>query len=429
MTARAWGQKQKRNEKPGARSNSPLATRIPSLVLRLLLLAFVAALGLVGLTGCDNPLRGKPTQQHELPVEIKRLVLDTWTPLSAKEIGEEKGKDNVIDLEGELDLDGDGDKEWLYLYRYNAGSGGGPIGGVIFDTQMITHQMELPTPYPPILSFIPYRLLPDLVDEYKSTGGYLGESRCTVEFYDTDENGQADELAILGHSNTPYPTHLSIFRWKDKDSGYEMVWHIQGNGGLNLTRSGEAKGRLYPGFIKEVTVTERVDARFPVAIRETWRRPSKEATYYRVEEPHLDFVFGPPGRPFYPEEAVLKYYLSRQLPKSTADQEQIITGTKGSVSAQAFQRMKEGFSDPMRVPPGYVTRLHLPRAQPSRYTGPAQTDSAGRPYPLPRYADVDMDVVTADGPRTLRWRVVNTAKEKPNEDPEWKVVGVQEVPR
>jgi len=78
-------------------------------------LFLTAVLLISGLAGCDLQ-----APAPVFPIDLKQVIPQDWTPLRIEE----------------ADWDGDEDSEWLLLYRYNSPDGRGPIGGVIYDSQV-----------------------------------------------------------------------------------------------------------------------------------------------------------------------------------------------------------------------------------------------------------------------------------------------------
>ncbi|MBC8492209.1 MAG: hypothetical protein H8D43_00375 [Chloroflexi bacterium] len=287
-----------------------------SAIRKVVLLGVV--LGLLGVAGCDfDDLLGRDTPTPSIP-DLSKLVPDAWT----------------IEKKVEVDVDGDGEVEWLVIYRYDKSPRGfgGPLGGVIYDRQpnRSPENLAATEPYRPAI-LVAYHLLPA-----KGGRGYLGENLGgeetpwpRVATYDVNGDDKS-ELVILGYSFPGFPTSLAIFRWVDKEKGYEAVIHAEGEDAGVLW--GDAGVELKPAFgqgpMKMAIVRSRLYHPYWYLRSQLGRRIVYEwdASQTKLEKKSesIDFVFGRPQGAedphrsedpdlpkypvTYPEAAVLAYY-------------------------------------------------------------------------------------------------------------------------
>jgi hypothetical protein len=320
----------------------------------------------------------------------------------------------------EGDWDSDGDAEWLLLYRYNAPRGRGPIGGVIYDAQ-VDLQAEhggLRLPSRPAF-LIPYPLLPNSA----SGAGYLGERGVEIRSYDTDRNAEIDELAVLGRAYDDQLAFVSLFRWRDTKNGYELVGHFRGDAGIELV-GGREPGRgetLYEGMIDKLTVRTRARDRSLLCRLETYQRRSDGTTFEQKGPPTLDFAYGAPEHPAYPEGAVLAYYLA-------------LAAGNGS-SAAAFL-LSEDERAPFKAH-GYWSdfpqEIHSPGPHPKVMEIAYEGESNLTPRPSGTvvsgslaFESAHVRVAGTDdlGAWAKIWLVVNVVSGQPQDSARWQLVGV-----
>ena len=276
---------------------------------------------LLGIVGCSSG----NTPQSNTP-DFSQLVPDAWT----------------IEKVEEVDIDGDSEVEWLVIYRYDKSPGGfgGPLGGVIYDRQpdRSPENLATPEPYRPAI-LVAYNLLPAAGGR-----GYLGENVGDekkkpwprVATYDANGDGQS-ELVILGYSFPGFATSLAMFRWVDKEKGYEVVIHAAGEEADVLW--GDAGVELKPDFgqgpMKMAIVRSRLYHPYWYLRSRLGRRIVYEwdASQTKLEKKSesIDFVFGRPWEAqqpkqeqyplAYPEAAVLAYYEDWRVKDIVAVQE------------------------------------------------------------------------------------------------------------
>jgi hypothetical protein len=286
--------------------------------IRKAVLVGMVVLGLLGFAGCGlGDVLGRNTPTPSTP-DFEHLVPDAWT----------------IEKKVEVDIDEDNEVEWLVIYRYDPSPRGfkGPLGGVVYDRQPDRSPENLATPEPYRSAIlVAYHLLPAAGGR-----GYLGEKvgdeenpKPQVATYDTNGDDK-DELVILGYSFPGFPTSLAMFRWVDKERGYEIVIHAEGEDADVLW--GDAGVELKPAFgqgpMKMVIVRSRLYHPYWYLRSQLGRRIvyewNAEQTQLEKKSESIDFVFGrprgaedphrpedpaPPEYPVaYPEAAVLAYY-------------------------------------------------------------------------------------------------------------------------
>lgn len=360
---------------------------------------FLATLLLIaGLAGC----RLKPPSPT-FPIDLKQVIPEDWTPLSIEE----------------ADWDNDGDDEWLLFYRYNTLHKRGPIGGVIYDAQVDLQAkhggLRLPT-RPAFL--IPYPLLPSS----QAGAGYLGEKDVRVRGYNSDEDQSVDELAILGQAYDGKVAFLSLFRWRGTSDGYQLTAHFAGDGGIEV-QGGEApeKGeKLYKGRIETVIVKIRTHDRSLLCRREVYHRRPEDVDFARVGPAALDFTYGVPAYPAYPEGAVLAYYLaprnSGQAQGYLLTEEEAQTFKEHAFYLTAFQdRIHSPGPHPRVIELAYKGETDLT----PEFTGTVRIGSFAY-----EWADVSVAGVDDHDSWARTWLVVNVAVGQPRQSARWKLVGV-----
>jgi hypothetical protein len=281
------------------------------IVLILLLLGLVLVLLVRGAGGLTSLLR---RDEPGLPVDLVRVIPREWRVEPGAPV--------------QCSFDDDDDLEWLVQYRYDLASLPpvfgpaqqpieiGPRGAAIFDLQAerIGELPANPGPYRPS-ELVPYQLLPDF---YAGKGqGYLGETSIEIFFVPNVPPGptcQAQEINILGFGNAGLPTRISIFRWGGRSAGY-LAAHLSGSARVLVDP------RADTGRILRVTTFDRIDNHRSLLCQvDTYERFGSEQAldFVRAEGLRtIDFCYGPPPDPFYPEGAVVGV-LRKHLPAITA---------------------------------------------------------------------------------------------------------------
>lgn len=257
----------------------------------------------------------------------------------------------------QCDFDGDGQREQLLIYRYNnttlpqplqkSGSTTtyAPFGGVIYDTQPDTlkPQPDNPGPYR-ASNIVPYKLLPDY---YPGKGqGYLGETSVTVQYAPPVTNGDActtTEINVYGFSGGALPTRLSVFRWAGTDAGYQVA-HFPGDGRVESTTT-------TTGQVDSATTYNRLkNHRSILCDVQGYVRPNLDVITFipNAAIQTIDFCFGPPNEPFYPEGVVVAV-LRAAPPPTTVDSPSYILDNAQIPAELEFLR------DPARKPVSILT--------------------------------------------------------------------------
>lgn len=225
----------------------------------------------------------------------------------------------------QCDFDGDRLPEWLIFYRYNdttlpaplqkAGTAVkfAPFGGVIYDTQADTLQSRPDNPGPyRATNIVPYKLLPDY---YNGKGqGYLGETSIRVSYWPPIKQGdcKATEINVYGFSNGEMPTRLSVFRWAGRDDGYQGA-HFAGDARVESIATAE-------GQINAVTTYNRLENHRSVLcdVQGYVRQDLEWPTFTpNAEVETIDFCFGAPNEPVYPEGVVVSVLRAGPPPTTT----------------------------------------------------------------------------------------------------------------
>jgi len=160
-----------------------------------------------------------------------------------------------------ISIDGDDEQECLVIYRYNVtGDNSGPLGGVIFDPQV--GRIASPTS-PPTAFCLDQQALRDHRHGARLAARQPGRTRreaTEVRLYDTDGNGQTDELAIVGTDLAGTRTYLSIYRWQGASEGYRLLGYFHGNARVEIV-DGPALNpdtRVYGGPVRTVRAVDRL---------------------------------------------------------------------------------------------------------------------------------------------------------------------------
>lgn len=283
-------------------------------LLALILLAIAGYLLLKRPTG----LGGLTADDTTLPLDLQRVIPAEWTPIPNQRL--------------QCDFDGDNELEWLIAYQYDTtrvtqpnpdktdALPRGPIGAVIYDAQatdLSPTTAITPTLYRPTY-LVPYKLLPDF---YSGKGqGYLGETAIERISYPAEAGGTAcavTELAFLGYSDSKLPTRLSIFRWSgDRATGYQSA-HFVGNARIAAIIPADNAAPIsivttydhlqnHRSLLCEVHQFERPDANQLAFTKDTIA-------------PTVDFCYGAPKNPTYPEGAVVALLRGHNPEKINAD--------------------------------------------------------------------------------------------------------------
>lgn len=363
----------------------------------------------------DQSLLGAPTG---VPVDLTKMIPTSWKVQQSKA----------------CDFDNDGETEWLVIYSYDAVTepAYSLIGGVIYDAQVnrVPQAPSTQSPYRPAL-LIPYKLLPDIYSEKGQ--GYLGETKVTVTLYPpaSGNDCRAHEIIVQGFSGGDFPTRLSIFRWEGEAVGY---WgeHFVGNARVVFQGSGP---------ITEVTTFNRLNDRSAVCDVQFYSRPPGT-----VQEPlpprlkfaandaaqTIDFCFGAPNDPTYPEGVVVALLRGHNpedkegSPSPTGDTYLM----KNAVLPPALAGLKEAGRAAYRIR-AFTTQGTL-GSQPAQgyLCDPAQVAQGSGVWLCgAETAEVTTEIVLpgASGDQTIpvRWQLVSIASDALNADVRWRVTAAE----
>lgn len=231
------------------------------------------------------------------------VIPDAWRP---------EGKGVMISI------DGDDELECLIIYRYNVtGDSSGPLGGVIFDPQTGSDRLS---------NLATYRLLPWLNTSYSITAtvpgsqpgylGTLGEKSAEVRLYDSNGDGKADELAIVGADLAGNRTYLSLYRWQNASEGYRLLGYFHGSARVEIVdpplRNADTK--IYSGAIKAVRAVDRLYDRSGLGMIYQFDR-REDGTRFDYRANWIEFADGRPASMcLYPEGQALSFYNALNRP-------------------------------------------------------------------------------------------------------------------
>ena len=254
--------------------------------------------------------------QNSLPPSVQRLIPPSWD----------------VSSDQTCDFDGDGQDEWLVVYHYdsvNVHPSGqpaettvavSPIGGAIYDAKLEA-PAQTGTSQFQITTITPYRLLPDYA--IGKGQGYLGESAvATLLFPPVDKEGkcQPTEVGFLGYSSgntdgaTSLPTRFSLFHWVSKDAGYQGS-HFIGSARIDADIPTEPNK-----FVTHVTTYNLMNDRSLLCQVTAYERSDAKQPFLVVlGSTTLDFCYGAPADPIYPDGTVAALLRGNKPPKSTAD--------------------------------------------------------------------------------------------------------------
>jgi hypothetical protein len=341
---------------------------------------------------------------QRLPLDMQSVVPADWVPLGGLKT---------------VNIDGDGDNEWLLFYRYDVQkvkAKQGPVGGVIFDAQF--------DPTSGASTLVPYKLLPDF--RAGKGQGFLAEQGTPgYRTYDSDGDGAADELAIFGYGNDPtFPMYLTVFRWQGGGTGkgYRVVTHLFGDGGISVKQPEVGKS----GPISTIIQKTRLNERSLLSKRAVYVR---QADGYNLAEVSLDFTYGIPPNPYYPEATVLAYYLLRNggqaddasrllVPEVNRQplQASLVTSAP-ALPSSAFSVPSSTDADEAALP------LSLSYTGDAVVTGEAALGGSNSSLGTLSYVDVSIDVAEGDQQVTRVWRVVNMPGAGCESEVCWRLLG------
>jgi hypothetical protein len=391
------------------------------------IIAVVAGLILLFLVCRATPLWNSGGKQSStLPVDLQNVIPTSWTLLP-----------NQPQI---CDYDGDGENEWLILFRYDTTqvqvpyqSAGttvqeGPIGGVIYDAQVNVVPQELGnrSPYRPAL-LIPYMLLPDF---FPGKGqGYLGESSVKIAQYPASNanNGQCatTEIYVLGYTDGSLPSRVSAFRWAGKATGY-AVTHFIGNAHVAANLSPDNSKPL-----SQVATYDRLNNHRSLLCEvKQYIRQGEQADLSFPEDPNaytIDFCFGAPGDPYYPEGVVVAL-LRGNAPQNT----QGMPPPMGQSYLMAGVTLPSELGNPSQTPVRILSVVNQGTTETVSAQGKlCPQQSAGTPSGTVWWcgseeAEVLTEVVLHQG-QTQRviWKLMSVANDQINADMHWRISEVR----
>jgi hypothetical protein len=423
------------------------------LLFLLIVVALVVILFLLLRRGGQLPsLLGRREVTPAVPLDLLRFIPPGW--------------EVQTDDQFECNFDDDPELEQLLIYRYNTTSlqkplqpAGetetfGPFGGVIFDTQSssLAPQPEPPGAYRPG-SVVPYLLLPDF---YPGKGeGYLGDTDVELRFFPATERGapcRAEEINVFGYTYGPLPTRLSIFRWGSREAGYQGA-HFAGSarvesnvlpeGGTQITQVTTYNRLLnHRSVLCEVNRYNRVEAA---------NEPSQFAFLSDPEVRTIDFCFGAPPEPVYPEGVVVALLRGRNsgtgeprsyLLDNARLPEELLLGDEDREVYNILTVGNPNFVVPLPSDGGWcsVEQVGMALAGPAPTVAPTVTPfgtPAGTPAAVPtrEYSDrlwcgrervrVETRILLDSVPRELGWSLISVRPDRPNGGAYWRVQEVE----
>jgi len=371
----------------------------------------VVGLALVLLSRCTG-ISLPYGSSEELPVDLQKIIPTSW--------------DVLEDQYKPCDFDSDGETEWLIIYNYDTSVGlnYNLVGGVVYDAQ-VNRVPQAPSdlsPYRPAL-LIPYKLLPDIYT--KKGQGYLGETSVAVSLYPPEDKNacRGDEIIVQGFSGGGFPTRLSIFRWEGAAVGYPAE-HFVGNARVVFSAP--------PEPITEVTTYNRLNDRSALCDVQYYSRPpasSKDQAppllkFTRHDTTQtIDFCFGPPNDPAYPE-GVVAALLRGNSPKDAENNPSPTGATYLTLDATLSPGL-EGLKGPTPTKHRVLslTNQGVLGAQPAQ-GHPCDPASVvpGTWWCGQETAEVLTEIELSDGQKVrVKWQLTSIASDKVNADVHWRI--------
>ncbi len=383
-------------------------------VLIFILLVILTAAILVLLRGSDGvSLFDWGRDKSVIPLDLQTLIPPSWDVQAEPQVT--------------CDFDGDGADERLLIYRYDAytltlpfkNEPGvfAPFGGVIFDTQAdsLPERPESPSPYRGS-SIVPYRLLPDF---YGAKGqGYLGETGVEVNFSPAPKQGAAckvDEINVFGFSGADLPTRLSIFLWADKASGYQGE-HFAGNARVVWDVDPDAENRI----LYVTTYNRLLNHRSLLCDVDGYQRDESDSVGFKPDDSRetIDFCFGVPDEPVYPEGVVVA--LLRGDRTFGSPSRYVLYG---AILAPELALLRESERAPINiVSVGNPAGIEPDQAR-GAWCTPEQMEGAGPTefWCSRERVRVETRIVLGGVVRTAEWSLISVARDIPGAELTWRV--------
>ena len=407
--------------------------------VRIIVIVLVSVAAVLILYSCLRS-RVAPPGSTDLPLNLQTIIPSTWAV--------------VPNQYKPCDFDGDGENEYLIIYSYDLSTapsgllptvtpppvvaGRSLIGGAIYDTQ-VNRVPQAPgnqSPYRPAF-LIPYKLLPDM---YGGKGqGYLGQNSVTVNLVPGVVNSapcQAKEITIYGTSYDSLSTNLSIFRWAGDPVGY-IAAYFQGDTWLQAY--GPNRSTQPTSYVVDVYTYDTLNQRSSLCSVQHYTRgydpqnptvmpPGLEFVEVKTDYT-IDFCYGPPKDPAYPEGVVVAL-LRGQNPDANTTPTGSSYFVQGAIVPQELAFLTNAQRTPVRTlsvsAPGSLG-LYPPQGTQSIWT-----PTSGTPSPTPQVwwtstntAPVDTEIVVNGQARQARWTLVSIANEQANSDTHWRITQVE----
>ncbi len=398
---------------------------------RVVIIVLAVAAGLLFLVTYLRPSLNL-TQPPGLPIDLQAVIPTSWKVVP--------GQFQTCDF------DSDGEDEYLVIYHYDLadGSGQGLIGGVIYDMRVnrVPQAPGVEAPYRPAF-LTPYKLLPDI---YGGKGqGYLGQSSVAVYTLPPTRGNvqcQAKEIMVYGYSQTKWPTAFSVFRWEGELIGY-VGWHVQGSARIVALGTDDAVNPSQTPVTAVYAYNQLGHRSMLCSVRhyEREKPPDKDTMppgldfKEKKESYTIDFCYGAPKDPAYPEGVVVALLRGQQPPAGTpTGASYLMEEARAALPAALAELTKVDKEQPIRIlsvsAPG---TLGWYPPQGSRFIW---TPAAGTPGPTPQVwwinreppTTVETEIVLNDNTNQTRrvvWTLVSMASEKANADTIWRISRVE----
>ncbi len=385
------------------------------LFLIIVVLVVALILWLRGGGGLSLPF-GKSTPTPTIPFDLQTVIPPGWSVQAEPQV--------------QCDFDGDGEQETLLIYTYDATTVPEPLaaeptnltfapfGGVIYDTQAgsLKPQPDNPGPYR-TSNLVPYKLLPDY---YAGKGqGYLGETSVDVRYWPAITTGsgcKTTEINIYGLSNGPLPTRLSVFRWAGIDAGYQVA-HFAGDAWV-------VSAATTGGQINRVTTYNRLrNHRSVLCDVQGNVRPDLNLITFIPDAgvQTIDFCFGAPDEPVYPEAVVVAVLRAAAPPSTPELPSYFLDDAQIAPELQFLTRLPY---DPVNINvlgnPSSVTPVAV-RGQPCTAAQIGTTAAAAGYWCERERVRIETRIVLNGVPRDVEWILISVIPDAPNADLYWRI--------